>query len=162
LAADQTDVAQEESVPEMDRGMPDVDPTTIQGEDEVEFSETDDHDYREDKRAEAGPRGSRLGEPVADVDEGEADIICIVRSRTNPSSQNNVLVIREATPELLAQINLAAAPPPDASRPAEPGSESAGKMARRPDQANRQPRAKGPALSPVRPRGPIVRGQSMR
>lgn len=160
-AVAQTDFT-EEVAPEMDRGMPEIDPAAIEGDDEPAYREAaarevNARDRRQDKRADAGPRGARLGEPIVEVDEGEADIICIVRSRTNPGAQNDVLVIRQATPELLAQINQAAAPPPDASRPAD--NESAARIAGRPDQANRRSR---PGGSSLRPRGPVVRGQSMR
>jgi thiol-disulfide isomerase/thioredoxin len=157
------DPVSDDAEPEMERGMPDVNPTAFEADNEsaetdAELDDAPVRNQREDKRAAVGPRGARLGEPVVEADEGEADIICIVRSRTNPTAQNNVLVIREATPELLAQLSQAAAPPPNASRPAELNGQSATKMARRPDQANRQ-RSGGSSL---RPRNPVVRGQSMR
>lgn len=178
LAHHQDEIAPEHSEPEMEHTMPSqprgvAERNTLRNQNrspEVERENPIRIRDSESPSTPAGPRKARLGEPVAEADEEEADIICIVRSRTNPTAQNDVLVIRQATPELLSQINRAAAPPPDASRPSgsedprplAPPADNAGRMANRPDQAIRTPRPNGFSPPATRPRGPIVRGQSIR
>jgi hypothetical protein len=72
---------------------------------------------------------------------GDTEIICIVRSKANPSAKGQVIVIDRATPELLAQIAAGSSDPTVAADLAL----SADRRA---------------ALSP--PTGPVVRGQSRR